>query len=125
MKVDASRTKAYYDAITVSSLCDCAYCRSYRYQVKAAFPKVAEYLASLGVDIEKPFETSPLEPDEAGMLVFCGCQYIVLGNCRAEYHRRIDGVEVRVAVSYPQTGLEQEHFVLELFPIQLPYIGEG
>ena len=77
---------------------------------------------SLGIDIEKPFETSPLEPDENGMLEYCCCQYIALGNCELEYRHRIDNVEFRIATSYPNTGIEQEHFVIEMFPIQLKYV---
>ena len=80
---------------------------------------MAEYLASLGVHIQKPFETSPLEPDENGMLEYCGCQYIVFGNCEPEYHHRIGDVEFRVATSYPGTGIEQEHFVIEFSPVRL------
>lgn len=122
MNVNISATKDYYNSITDSSLCDCGYCRSYRLQVKSVFPKVAAYLYSLGIDIEKPFETSPLEPDENGMLEYCCCQYIALGNCELEYRHRIDNVEFRIATSYPNTGIEQEHFVIEMFPIQLKYV---
>ncbi|MBO4937479.1 MAG: hypothetical protein J6C98_00555, partial [Oscillospiraceae bacterium] len=111
MNVDIANTKAYYNSITETSLCECAYCRNYRQQVKSAFPKVAEYLYSLGIDIEKPFETSPLEPDNNGMLEYCCCQYIAFGTCNTEYHYRIDNVEFRIATSYPSTGIEQEHFV--------------
>ena len=122
MNVNISATKDYYNSTTDFSLCDCGYCRSYRLQVKSAFPKVAAYLDSLGIDIEKPFETSPLEPDENGMLEYCCCQYIALGNCELEYYHRIDNVEFRIATSYPNTGIEQEHFVIEMFPIQLKYV---
>ena len=124
MNVDIKTTKAYYHSIIETALCDCAYCRNYRLQVREAFPKVAEYLYSLGIDIEKPFETSPLEPDENGMLEYCCCQYIVFGTCSSEYHYKIDNIEFRVATSYPNTGIEQEHFVIELFPIKLKYICE-
>ena len=122
MKVNVSKTIAYYRGITEDLLCDCHYCRSYRLQVKSEYPKVDEYLSSLGIDIEKPFETSPLEPDENGMLEYCCCQYIALGKCSPEYHHAIGDVEVRIAASYPGTGIEQEHFVVELFPIKLKYI---
>ena len=122
MIVDVSATKDYYNSIMDSALCDCSYCRNYRLQIKSALPVVAAYLDSLGIDIEKPFETSPLEPDENGMLEYCGCQYIVFGNCDPEYHYRIGDVKFRVATSYPSTGIEQEHFVIELFPIKLKYV---
>ena len=119
MNVDMTKTKEYYAAIDNSELCDCSYCRNYRLQIKSAYPEVAEYLASLGVHIQKPFETSPLEPDENGMLEYCGCQYIVFGNCEPEYYHRIGDVEFRVATSYPSTGIEGDHFVIEFFPIRL------
>lgn len=119
MNVDITKTKEYYAAIADSELCDCSYCRNYKLQIKSAYPEVAEYLASLGVHIQKPFETSPLEPDENGMLEYCGCQYIVFGNCEPEYYHRIGDVEFRVATSYPSTGIEGDHFVIEFFPIRL------
>ena len=122
MNVDIARTKAYYNSITETALCECAYCRSYRLQVKSAFPKIAEYLYSFGIDIEKPFETSPLEPDENGMLEYCCCQYIAFGTYNHEYHYRIDNIEFRIATSYPSTGIEQEHFVIELYPVQLKFV---
>ena len=121
MNVDVSATKDYYNYITDSALCDCGYCRNYRLQIKSVLPEGAIYLESLGIDIEKPFETSPLEPDENGMLEYCGCQYISFGNCDSDYHHRIGDVEFRVATSYPSTGIKQKHFVLELFPVQLEF----
>lgn len=121
VNVNITQTKDYYSAITASSLCDCAYCRNYRLLIRTAYPKVAAYLDSLGIDIEKPFETSPLEPDENGLMEYCGCQYIVLGSCETEYRHRIDEVELRIAASYPSTGIRQKHFVIEIFPIRLKY----
>ena len=122
MEVNVSGTRAFYNSITESSLCDCSYCRNYRLQIKSAVPNIAMYLDAWGIDIEKPLEISPFEPDENGMLEYCCCQYIVLGNCEPEYHHKIANIEFRVAKSYPSTGIEQEHFVLEFAPIQLKYI---
>ena len=122
MNVNISGTRAFYNSITESSLCDCSYCRNYRLQIKSAVLNVAIYLDSWGIDIEKPLETSPLEPDENGMLEYCCCQYIVLGNCEPDYHHKIANIEFRVAKSYPSTGIEQEHFVLEFSPIKLKYL---
>lgn len=122
MDVDVSATRDYYNSITDSALCNCGYCRNYRLQIKSVLPEVATYLEALGIDIEKPFETSPLEPDENGTLEYCGCQYIVFGSCDPEYRHRIGDVEIRIATSYPSTGIEQEHFVLELFPVRLKLV---
>ncbi len=119
MNVDIAKTKEYYAAIADSELCDCSYCCNYRLQIKSAYPEAAEYLMTLGIDIQKPFETSPLEPDENGILEYCCCQYIIFGSCKPEYHHRIGDVEFRVATSYPGTGIEQEHFVIEFSPVRL------
>lgn len=121
MDINIAKTKEYYASIDESLLCDCSYCQCYREQIRSVYPKVAEYLDSLGIDIEKPFETSPLEPDEKNMLEYCCCQYIVFGKCDPEYSYKIDDVEFRLAASYPHTGIEEEDFVLELFPIWLKY----
>ena len=122
MDINIAKTKEYYTSIGKSLLCDCSYCQCYRKQIRSVYPKVAEYLDSLGVDIEKPFEISPLEPDEKNMLEYCCCQYIVLGKCNSKYSYQIDNVEFRMATSYPNTGVADEHFVIELFPIWLEFI---
>ena len=59
--MDIRRTKLYYEQISNRDLCDCAYCQNYVREIKVTYPKVAEYLCSLGIDIEKPFETMPLD----------------------------------------------------------------
>lgn len=119
MKVDVEKTRQYYRGIGPGKLCSCKDCKNYYAQVKAAYPAVAEYLAELGVDIEKPLETSPLEPGADGMLEYGACQYVVLGCCEEDYRHTVGGVEVRKARFYPTTGVEAEHFVLELSPILL------
>ena len=122
MRVNIEKTKQYYDSLEYQLLCECNYCKNYYSQVKAEYPKVASYLDSLGIDIEKPFEVSPLEPNENNILEYCTCQYIVFGSCPDTYSYQIDDVEFRVAESYPNTGRKEEHFVLEFYPIKLKMI---
>lgn len=121
MSVDVKKTEKYYNSITNNSLCDCNYCKNYYLQIKSAYPLVENYLATIGVDIEKPFELSPLEPDLNGILEYCSCQYIVFGSCQTAYLCTVGDVEIRVATSYPSTGIEEEHFVLEFSPIRLKW----
>ncbi|HBF7557054.1 TPA: hypothetical protein KOX55_000395 [Clostridioides difficile] len=122
MSVDVKKTQKYYNSIADNNLCDCNYCKNYYSQIKSAYPLVADYLASMGVDIEKPFEISPLEIDENGILEYCACQYIVFGNCQISYSHKIGNIEFRVATSYPNTGIKEEHFVIEFYPIRLKWI---
>ncbi|MBQ3519272.1 MAG: hypothetical protein IJA31_08135 [Clostridia bacterium] len=121
MNINIAKTKNYYNAISESDLCDCSYCRIFRQQIKSSYPNISTYLDSLGIDIEKPFETSPLEPDENGKILYCACQYVVFGNCEREYAHKIGEVSFRAATSYPDTGIKDTHFVLEFFPVELEF----
>ena len=114
MKVDAEKTRQYYRGIGPGALCSCNDCKNYYARVKAAYPAAAEYLAGVGAEIEKP-----LEPGADGMMEYCACQYVVLGSCEENYRHTVDGVEVRRARFYPEAGVKEEHFVLELSPIRL------
>jgi hypothetical protein len=122
VNVNIEKTQKYYHSMQPDSLCDCNYCKNYYTQIKADYPAIESYLASFGIDLAKPFELSPLEPDENGMLEYSACQYIVFGSCPDTYSHRIGDVEFRVASSYPSTGIEEEHFVLEFSPIRLKVI---
>lgn len=121
MKPDIVKTKAYYSNLGPENICGCAYCRNYCAKVKDAYPEVACYLASLGVDIEKPFETSPLEPDEDGYLEYCVCQYVVFGACSSDYSYQIGDVIFGCSDCHPSTKIEEKHFVLDFYPIRLKF----
>lgn len=73
------------------------------------------------MDIEKPLETMPLEPDEAGELEYAGPQYIVCGTPEGFTGNEIGSVQVQIAPSHPSTGMEEPHFVIELYPIKLKW----
>ena len=86
-----------------------------------SYPEVARYLDSLGVDIEKPFETSRVEPDEDGYLEYCACQYVVFGTCSPDYAHQTGDVKFGISNCHPDTKLEKEHLVLDLYPIRLKF----
>lgn len=121
MGIDIEQTRQYYARIKKEDLCDCNYCKNFYLQVKEAYPFVADYLNGLGVDIEKPFEISPLEP-ENGMLEYCLCQYIVLGKPYDELVKKIGNVELEIATSYPSISIQREYFVINIYPIKLNWI---
>lgn len=120
MQPDIARTRAYYANLPMVDLRNCVYCQNYREKVRQAHPAMADFLAFLGVDVEKAFETSPLEPAENGILSYCACQYLVFGACGADYQRQIGDVLFRVATSYPAPKVHGPYFVLECGPICLP-----
>ena len=74
----------------------------------------------MGVDIEKPFETMPLDPYE-GIVEYIAVQYIVMGNHSDFKAAVVSGVDIGIADSHPVTGIEEEHFVIEISPIKLKW----
>jgi len=121
MHIDVEKTKKYYAAPAARQLCDCAYCVNFRAEVKATYPALAAYLATLGVDIAKPLETSPLEVESDRTIVYCLCQYVVFGSCEEDFRREVGGVALARGSSYPATGIQEEHFVLDAFSLRLPW----
>lgn len=105
--------------MTAEALCDCVYCCNYIREIRNAYPRVAEYLLTLGVDIEKPFETIPLEPDETGYIEYISSQYIIIGNPDDFDKTVIDTVTVDITDSHPSTGIDKPHFVIEIYPVRL------
>lgn len=121
MKSDLEKTRAYYRNLSPENICDCAYCQNYCARDKAAYPEVARYLDSLGVDIEKPFELFLPDEDEGGCLEYPICQYVVFGTCPEDFTHRIGDVAFGRSDCHPKTKIDGEHFVLDLYPIHLPF----
>ncbi len=102
-------------------ICQCDFCKNYVRQIKFTYPQVARFLNSLGVDIEKPFETIPLEP-ENGYLDYLAAQYIAMGTKKDFQGRKIDGVNVEIETCHPSTDIPEEHFIISIFPIRLKWL---
>lgn len=119
--MDLEKTRIFYSRITPRDLCGCAYCQNYIRRIRAAYPEAAAYLAGLGVDIEKPLETLPLEPDGSGSLEYAGAQYIVLGSPDDFTKTAVGPILADLAGAHPSTGVEEAHFVIELSPIRLKW----
>ena len=122
LHLDIKGTKSYYEQISNRVLCDCSYCQNYIREIKATYPEIAEYLFSLGIDIEKPFETMPLEPDEAGYIEYISAQYIVCGEPDDFVKTVIGSVNVDVADTHPSTQIKEAHFVIEIYPVRLKWV---
>lgn len=121
--IDIAKTKDYYEKIPANELCDCAYCVNFRKHIRAVYPALTAYLDSLGVDIEKPLETTPLEPDKNHTLLYACVEYPVIGTCESDFETKIGDTEIRVGTSYPTPDPEpgDAYFVLDCFSINLPF----
>ena len=81
---------------------------------------MAEYLNKLGVDIEKPFETMPGEPD-GGYIDYLGVQYILIGNKEEFRKAKLGQVTIDLADSFPDPGIDDNYYVIEIYPIKLKW----
>ena len=118
-KVDTEATKSYYQQLSDTDICDCAYCRNYIREIRLAYPQLSDYLHKLGIEIEKPFELMPLEEDAEGYIDYIGEQYIVMGDKVGFTDTAINDVQITIADSHPATNIEDAHFVIEISPIRL------
>ena len=118
--MDIVKTENYYKKLNKNNLCSCDYCRNYFSEIKGTYPLLSDYLTGMGVDIEKPFETMPLEPYE-GTIEYIAVQYIVMGNHSDFQAAVVSGVDIDIADSHPMTDIEEEHFIIEISPIKLKW----
>lgn len=61
--MNTKSTKKYYEELNNKELCQCNYCLNDYEEIRKEYPELAQYLRTLGIDIQKPFETMPLEVD--------------------------------------------------------------
>lgn len=120
--MNIKNTQKYYEELEHSELCQCNYCINYVQEIKRSYPLLAKHLATMGIDIEKPFETMPLEVDENNKIEYISAQYIILGSSNDFTELMISDVQVNLAISHPSTGLKAEHFVIEVSPITLQWV---
>ena len=113
--MDIEHTKDYYARLTEDDLCQCEYCRTYVREIRKALPRLAAYLGSLGVDIEKPFEVLPLD-ETAEYMEYLAVQYVVIGSAEGFEENALEGMDALITDSHPMTDIEEAHFVIEIVP---------
>lgn len=118
LKMNRAKTKDYYKILKSEDICQCAYCQNYVREIKKEYRALHRYLEDIGVNIEKPFETMPLE-EKDGYIEYASVQYIVMGSTDGFRESKVGDVTITLADSHPTTGIEVEHFVIELYPIVL------
>ncbi len=120
MKIDIEKTRSYYEDMSREDLCQCDDCQNFHGKVRKAYPQVSEYLAAMGVDITKPFETWAVDMED-GTVLYPDAQYIVFGDRENFKETKIGDIQVHLAMSHPLTDIEEAHFVIELGPITLDH----
>lgn len=111
--MDFAATKQYYAQRSRDDTCSCDYCQNYIDEIKAAYPKFADFLASLGADAEIPFEVLlPIEADDE-YFDYDGVQYLICGTRDGFEDTEIDGISVCYTDSHPSAAYQAAYFVIE------------
>lgn len=120
--MNVEKTRQFYK--DYDDLCDCAYCKNYIKEIKKAYPDLDAYLDKFGVDIEKPWEILPGEVSDE-MIEYLGAQYILIGNKNYFKKVKLGDIAIDLAKSFPDPGLDCDHYVIEVRPIKLQWTVEG
>lgn len=112
--MDIEKTKAYYEKINREDICDCIYCQNLIDEIKQAYPDVADYLFSLGVNIERPFEVFfPIENHSNGYMDYPLVQYLIIGNSSDYKGTRIGDIIIGISDCHPAATYEGEYFIID------------
>lgn len=118
--MDIEKTKDYYKNLKSKEICQCAYCQNYVREIRNEYRDLGEYLDRNGVDIEKPFETMPLE-EKDGYIEYAAAQYIVMVSTEGFKESKVGDVTITLTDTHPTTDIDGEHFVIEIYPIVLKW----
>ena len=121
--MDIEKTKEYYAKIKRENICKCVYCQNLMDEIKQAYPDVAEYLLSIGVNIERPFEVFlPSDPVD-GYMDYPLVQYLVVGDPCDFKGTKIGDIIIDLSTSHPASTYVGEHFIIDagVFHIKARY----
>ncbi len=118
--MDIAKTKEYYSDYGRKDVCTCAYCQNLVDEIKTAYPELTEFLASFGVNIERPFEAMlPYEINDETYFEYPGVQYLICGNSEDFVEKTIGDVDVFITTSHPTPTYKWEYFIIECFPVRV------
>lgn len=120
LHIDVEKTRRYYAGENTDAYCQCPGCVKYRKRIAAERPEIGEYLATLGIDIAKPFHLSYLEP-ENGVQVYTDCHYVAFGDGDLAWSKDFGDAELLPGLFFPDPGVEEPFVVLEIPQIYLPF----
>ncbi len=84
--VDVGKTREYYEnPHTAQRMCTCAGCRNFAEYAKICTDALRNFMASLGLDIEKPYEVYSINETDDGRLLYGGWWHLVGRVVRTDY----------------------------------------
>ena len=118
INVQIENTEKWYKE--ENELCQCDYCRVFRKSFRSCYGATADLLSFYGVDVTKPLEISPAEP-EGDMITYNTVQYVLKGSTNITRNHLIEGLVMHKAEAYPSYKRAENTFVIQLEGVRLPW----
>ena len=115
--MDIEKTREYYRNYQRQNTCQCEYCQNLIDEIKGEYPELTFFLDSIGVDIERPFETSIPYEYKKGIWNFPYVQYLVVGNADGFREKTVNDITVSICANHPDATYKGEYFVIEFGPV--------
>lgn len=111
--MNIKKTKEYYSMLKRDNICSCDYCQNLIDEIKQSYPEVAEYLLTLGINIERPFEVFlPIETDD-GYMDYYSVQYLIPGDISGFEETKIGCISINITELHPDATYNGTYFVIE------------
>ena len=121
--MDIEQTKAYYTGIKREDICGCPYCQNFIDEVRHSYPEAAAYLASVGVDIERPFEVLLPTDSADGYMDYHLVQYLIAGDVNDFQETKVGDITITISTCHPAATYKGAHFIIDagVFHIKCRY----
>ncbi len=127
-KVDVEATNAYLDMY--NEQCQCMYCKNYLKTFAATYPKAAQALEQLGINIDYPLEIMDYFWNKNKDKRIYGSYYSVKGELFEDKTVLYDEDAVITLYKadtdepciYANTGMEKPYFIAQVQNIELPWV---
>lgn len=118
LNVQIENTKKWYKENFEQSQSD--YCKAFRKSFSSTYAATADLLSFYGVDVTRPLEISPAEP-EGDMITYNSVQYVLKGSCTITRNHLIEGLIMRNTDTHPSYQQAENTFVIKLEGVRLPW----
>lgn len=118
LNTQIEETAAWYKEDTEQ--CECDYCTAFRKSFSHCYPATAKLLSFYGIDVNKPLDTSPAEP-EGNTITYDAVQYVLKGVCNTNKDYSVEGLTIHKADAYPTYKQAENTFVIGINGIRLPW----
>ena len=117
MNINVEKTRQYYKEYKE---CRCTDCINFYKVFPQMYPKICEYLLSIGIDPTKPLELCSIYNQKEDRMEYLICMYVGIGKVEDDFEIEIEGLEISINRSHhPILETNEEAFVIDFGPVYI------